>query len=255
MDTTESQNDEQVERDTFPVAFCVIATRQDFSDHAMFMMRSLPEDAQVCVLLNQQGEEESIGELKIQDCPKRTIRSKTWTYKPNTFSFSKARNLCHELTTKEWVFWIDCDEVIAHVQHDGIKQATAIHGGGVGGFLAGQASMSMFHKLFGAEEAEYANIAQLRMYRSNCGFEWEGHAHEQILPSIRKRGYTIVDSTITVIHNGYSGEADVLHAKLERNTSLIGRWLHENQGHELQKFYREIYCRDMNALINLEKKT
>ena len=254
MDTNEQEQQEHVERDAFPVAFCVIATKKDFAEHAMFMMRSLPEDAQVCILMNEEGTEESLSELKVQDCPKRTIRSKTWTYAPKTFSFAKARNLCHELATKEWVFWLDCDEVIAHVQHDGIKQATAIHGGGVGGFIAGQASMSVFDKLFGATEAAYNNIAQLRMYRTNCGFEWEGHAHEQIVPSIRKRGYTIVESTITVIHNGYSGEADVLHKKLQRNTSLIGRWLYENEGHELQNFYREIYCRDMQGLINLENK-
>ena len=254
MDTASKQHEETVERDTFPIAFCIIATKQDFSDHAMFMMRSLPEDAQICVLLNREGATESITDLKVQDCPKRTIRSKEWIYEPNTFSFSKARNLCHELTTKEWVFWIDCDEVLAHVQHEGIKRAVEIHGGGVGGFIAGQASMSYFDKLLGAEEATYSNISQLRLYRANCGFEWEGHAHEQIVPSIRKRGYTIVDTTITVIHNGYSGDADVLHSKLERNVTLIGRWLAENEGHDLYKFYREIYVRDAHGLLTLEKQ-
>lgn len=242
--------------DEFPIAFCIIATMQDWKSNAMRMMRSLPSNAQVCVLLNEQGTVDSMTDVLVQGNDQRTVRSRKWTYLPKTFSFAEARNRCHDMTTKDWVFWIDCDELLVRDQHDGLLDCINAHGGGIGGFVAGQASLSMYDNLLSSDkEPSYHNIKQVRLYRTNCGFKWEGYAHEQILYSIRDRGYAVIDTTLTVVHNGYSGESSVLLKKLVRNTTLIGRWLYEHDEHPLYKFYREIYSRDLAGLIQLEKQS
>lgn len=251
----QTTEEEATELDEFPVSFCVIATLDHFKDNALHMIRSLPANAQICVLFNQEGKEEQLSELEIKTEAQRTLRSKMWTYKAGEFSFAKARNLCDELATKDWIFWIDCDELLAQAQHDGIAEATK-YGGGVGGFSCGQASYTAYEKLIGNGASPYINTGQLRLYRNKHGFQWIGHAHEQIATSIKSAGYSVIDTTITIIHNGYSVDESQLISKLERNTSLIGRWLQENiadQQTDLWKFYRDLYARDIQGLIKMEK--
>ena len=251
MDTIENN-----ERDTFPVSFCVIASMQDMHDSLQGMLRSLPKNAEVCIVLNEPGKESHISELAIHEDENRTIRSVKWTYQKGKFDFSFARNLCNTLATKDWIFWMDCDEYLVEQQHEGIAEATVRHGGGVGGFMCGQASLSCYKRLVGeAEENEYFNIGQLRMYRNTPEFKWEGYAHEQIAHTIRGAGYSVIDTTITIAHNGYSGDPEKLRKKLERNTDLIGRWLADNtKEHGLYKFYRDTHTRDITALIKMERQ-
>lgn len=239
--------------DLYPVAFVIIATYDDFKTHALNLMRSLPTTAQVCVLFNEQGPSSSLSEVDVKREGSRTLRSRKWIHKKGEFNFSEARNLAQELATKDWIFWIDTDEILAHAQHDGIAEAASNAGGGVGGFMAGQASLSNYERLIGDQNASYINTAQCRLYRNHCGFKWQGFAHEQIVPSIQAGGYSLIETTITVIHNGYSYDYDSLIQKLKRNTSLIGRWLHENdESHALHRFYRDLYIRDISGLTKME---
>ena len=241
----------QTERDAFGVSFCIIARPEDLKA-LQRCMASLPDDAQVCILLNEPHKGESeITELDVALHPKRTVRSRHWKYPAGQFSFAEARNLCGMLATCPWIFWIDCDEMLAHAQHDGIRYATIGHGGGVGGFYAGQASMTRYNQMTGGE-CEYVNVKQLRLYRADAGFRWEGYAHEQIAHSVRAGGYTIVDTSIVVIHNGYSADDDALTRKLERNSALIGRWLGEHPKHELRRYYEDTYLRELSSLRKLE---
>lgn len=246
---------ESSQRDTYAVAFCIIATPKDVTPERLRLcLSSLPQNAQVCILLNHEGPEETLSEISIDEQPMQTIRSRTWTWKKGRFDFAKARNICHEMATKEWAFWIDCDEILCAAQHDGIEYAVASHGGGVGGFNCGQASMTRYTQLSSNADAEYINIKQLRLYRLNCGFTWEGYAHEQISHSIRGAGYSVVDTSITVVHNGYSQTDAELIARLKRNAKLIGRWLYEvPEDHPLVPYYNGVYVRELSAIHNLEK--
>lgn len=243
------------QRDTYAAAFCIIATPKDVTpDRLQLCLSTLPKNAQVCILLNSEGAEESLSPIDVDTRERQTIRSREWKWKKGQFSFAKARNLCHEMATKDWAFWIDCDELLCEAQHDGIEYATAAHGGGVGGFHCGQASMTRYTTLASGGDPEYINIKQLRLYRLGCGFAWEGHAHEQIAHSVRGAGYSVVDTTITVIHNGYSQSDAELANRLKRNAKLIGRWLYENdEAHELAAYYRGVYVRELSAIQNLEK--
>ena len=70
MDTIDN-----IQRDTFPVSFCVIASMQDMHDSLQGMLRSLPKNAEVCIVLNEPGKESNISELTIHEDEHRTIRS------------------------------------------------------------------------------------------------------------------------------------------------------------------------------------
>jgi hypothetical protein len=241
------------ERDAFGVSFCIIARPEDLKSLNR-CMASLPADAQVCILLNEPHNGESeITELDVAVHPKRTVRSRLWKYPHGQFSFSAARNMCHAMATCEWIFWIDCDEMLAHAQHDGIRYAAMGHGAGVGGFHAAQAHMTRYPQMLGGE-CEYASVKQLRLYRNAPGLRWEGYAHEQIAHTVRGAGYSIVDTSLVVIHNGYSEDDGALIQKLRRNADLIGRWLADHKTHELRTFYEDLYVRELSSLRQLESK-
>jgi len=245
--TTEPQ------RDTFGVSFCIIAREQDFG-HLQQCMASLPESAQVCILLNAPGnaDEDTITPVDVAYHEGRTVRSRKWTYPKDKFSFATARNYAGQMATCDWIFWIDCDELLAYAQHDGIRYAAFGHGPGVGGFYAAQSSMTRYDQMTGGQ-CEYIAIKQLRMYRNHPALKWEGHAHEQIAQSVHDAGYSIVDTSIVVIHNGYSLDDGTLKRKLERNAALIGRWLGEFPTHTLRRYYEDVYCREIVSLRKLEK--
>lgn len=244
-------------RDTFPVAFLIIARPEDVAPGKLQLtIKSLPSTAQVCILLNKEGgpDENTLTEIDVAEHDGRTIRSRLWTYPKGKFDFAYARNLAHTLATKQWGFWIDSDEMLCEAQHDGIAYATFAHGGGVGGFHCAQSSMTRYPQIVEGKDVDYIAIKQLRLYRLDCGFTWEGCAHEQIAHSVRAGSYAIIDTTITVVHNGYSYADSELLAKVRRNARLIGRWLAENESHELTAYYREVYVRELVTIQTLEQK-
>lgn len=237
---------------SFPVSFCIIVSPKDVETLPR-TLASLPGDCEVCVLLNAPGDASTITPESSSYENGRLMRWTQWTFERERFSFAEARNLCGRMATKDWIFWIDADEFLCEAQHDGIRFAAESHGGGVGGFRAGQAAMSRFPNLVGEGDNEFHCMKQLRMYRNGCGFWWEGYAHEQIEPSIRGGGYTVVDTSIIVVHNGYSLDDATLAAKLERNTTLIGRWIADNNaGHPLATFYKGLLCRDLTAQLKMK---
>lgn len=245
-------------RDTFPCSFLIIARPEDVAPGKLQLtIASLPKTAQVCILLNKEGgpDEDTITPIDVAEHDGRTIRSRLWTYPKGRFDFAAARNLCHTLSTKDWGFWIDADEMLCEAQHDGIAYATAAHGGGVGGFHCAQSSMTRYPQIMEGKDPEYIAIKQLRLYRLNCGFRWEGYAHEQIAHSVRGAGYSIIDTTITVVHNGYSYSDAELLAKVKRNGRLIGRWLADNtERHSLHAYYTDVYIRELVTIQTLENK-
>ena len=239
----------------FPCSFVVIASERDMMEHMQGMLRTLPPNAEVCVLVNGEGDEESLTDELVQTTGTMVMRSRRWTYKRGEFSFAKARNLAHEMATHDWVFWIDCDERLPEFQHHGIREACNF-GGGIGGIMAGQASLSTVRIHLGQDNegiGDYVNIRQLRMYRRSTGALWVGHCHEQIYPSIVKAGYTVKASTITIVHNGYSGDAASISAKIRRNVALLCRTCHElGMNHEQAPFFYACLHRELNALKSMD---
>ncbi|MBK7034678.1 MAG: hypothetical protein IPI24_14130 [Ignavibacteria bacterium] len=240
----------------YPVSFVVIASMSDMHEHLQGMMRTLPPNAEVCILVNEEGDQYALSDIDEKTTGTMVIRSRKWTYPKGQFSFADARNLAHEMATHDWCFWMDCDERLPEFQHHGIREAALTFGGGIGGVMGGQASLSTANIIMGVDTehmGDYMNIRQCRMYRRSTGAKWEGHCHEQIYNSIREAGYTVRASTITIVHNGYSISRETLLAKIRRNITLLCRTCHEfGEAHNLSGYYRACLHRELSSLKLME---
>lgn len=246
----------QTKAGEFPVSFVVIASITDMNTHLQGMMRTLPSNSEVCILVNEEGDTDSLSEVDVKTTNTMVVRSRKWVYPRGEFSFAKARNYADEMATNDWVFWMDCDERLPEFQHEGIQAAATIFGGGIGGVMAGQASLSTANIEMANDQehlGDYINIRQCRMYRRSTGARWVGRCHEQIYDSIREAGYTVRASTITIVHNGYSISRDSLLAKIKRNVALLCRTCYEfGSAHRLSGYYRACLHRELSALKLLE---
>jgi hypothetical protein len=239
---------------TYPVSFCIIATAEEFLQRGQRLLRSIPTDAEVCVLVNREakaGEAVGLGPIKQHDCA-IDLKTREWLYEPGTFCFATARNHAQDMANHDWVFWLDCDEVLVHSQHVGIRDLARELPKGFGGVVAGQASLSDY----GEEEknaiGNYVNIGQVRMYRKSTGARWYGRCHEQIAESITSSGYALKRTDITVVHSGYVLSKDALTRKLRRNTWLLAlQFVEMGMNHPLAPSYLEMLVRDAGGLIKI----
>jgi len=238
---------------TYPVSFCIIATTDEFMERGQRLLRSLPPDSEVCVLVNRpakKGEPLGLGPI-VQHDAAIDLKTREWVYAEGEFCFATARNHAHDMANHDWVFWMDCDEVLCHSQHMGIRDLARTLPAGFGGVVAGQASLSDY----GEDDPKdpighYVNIGQVRMYRKSTGAKWFGRCHEQIAESITSRGYTLKKTDITIVHSGYVLSKDALVRKLKRNTVLLARQFVEmGMNHPLAASYLEMLVRDASGLI------
>lgn len=237
---------------TFPVSFCVIASDADFRGSFKRCLESLPENSEVCVLLNRKAEAESLSEPQTEYVNGRRLIVQVWQH--TDFSFATARNYAHDLATNDWVMWMDCDEVLAVAQHEGIGDIPDMMPKGVGAVMAGQASMSHAKKIFESgldTDIEYVNFMQCRLYKRSTGAKWEGRCHEQIAQSISEAGFSFRHSTITIIHNGYSVDKQSLQNKIVRNVKLLLAEVAERglDGSDLSKYYASVLNRELSAYV------
>lgn len=246
------------EAGAFPVSFVCIVNAADAHEHLEGMMATLPNNAEICLLFNEEGSD--FGELSPIDVKTNgghVVRSQKWTYAKGEFSFAHARNLASKLATHKWVFHIDADERLCEFQHHGIAKATTLFGEGVAGILVGQASLSLVREALGFDPegmGDFINVRTLRMYRNDLGFQWLGDCHEQIIHSIKDAGYSVKASTITLVHNGYSGSADSIKAKLKRNVVLLCQTCNDlGFEHPHAAYFYACLRRELNSLAEMEK--
>jgi hypothetical protein len=241
---------------TYPVSFCIIATYDEFVQHGQRLLRSLPPDAEVCLLYNRPakaGEQPHLGEVK-QHNAAIDLKSREWVYEQGEFSFATARNHAHDMAHHDWIFWIDCDEVLVHSQHIGIRDLAVGLPKGYGGVWGAQASMTDYGGNAANPQSmpNYINIGQVRMYRKSTGARWFGRCHEQIAQSILDGGYAIKATDITVVHSGYVLTRTAMIAKLRRNVALLARqYVEMGINHPLAASYLEMLVRDGEGLIKL----
>lgn len=245
------------EAGAFPVSFVCIVNAADAHEHLEGMIATLPNNAEICLLFNEAGKEESLTPVNVNTNGGHVVRSAKWVYPHGEFSFATARNIASTLATHKWVFHIDADERLSEFQHHGIAKATELFGKGVAGILVGQASLSLVREALGLDDehmGDYINVRTLRMYRNDLGFQWLGRCHEQIVHSIKDSGYTVRASTITLIHNGYSTSAKSISDKLKRNTALLCRTCSDlGFEHPHVAYFYACLRRELNSLAEMEK--
>jgi glycosyltransferase involved in cell wall biosynthesis len=173
--------------------------------------------------------------------------------------FSEARNFALSKAKGNFIFFIDADEVLINPEavlniinptqtlpasREGLKskgnptqtlparEGLKVMSDKTGGYLVNIQSVTNSDK-----KNEYFNSSQLRLFRNNCNFKFEGIVHEQIINSIIKAGFEIENSNINLQHFGYDLKGSQKKQKHERNMLLIDKAMKIGITNEL-KFYK-----------------
>lgn len=79
-------------------------------------------------------------------------------------------------------------------------------------------------------------VDHVKLFRNLPGLEWEGHIHEQILPSLRAQGGEIARLDCVVLHSGYDTSTDGQERKRVRDFKLLNLDLQERPQHPFVHF-------------------
>ena len=133
--------------------------------------------------------------------------------------FSAARNESLKYVTGDYVLFIDADERV--VNPDAVVQTITSALPNTGAWVSNIVS----HSLNGNKITDRNVTAVLRLFKYEPEFKFEGIIHEQILPSILKKGYKIETSAIEIQHLGYALSENEMEKKHLRNLDLLEKWL------------------------------
>ncbi|MBO6574066.1 MAG: glycosyltransferase [Rhodothermales bacterium] len=129
--------------------------------------------------------------------------------------FAAARNHSLSLATGDWILVIDADEVLDEAAVAPIRRAIAredVH------------AFRLLQRNFKpeGEVSRFDDTPLTRLFRNDERFRYEQPIHEQILPSIKRAGGHVEDSTWVLLHDGYMSETVQGGAKrAERNLRLL----------------------------------
>lgn len=133
------------------------------------------------------------------------------------WNFAEARNLAKQHAQGEWILSLDTDEYIIHNQIQKILDTVRIQDENIG---AVKTTIVSHHRdLEGVQIAE-AVPSQKRLFRNIPELVWQCMVHETIEFSLRDLGYTVNDSAIVIMHEGYEVSDIILKRKLSRNLDL-----------------------------------
>ncbi|GIW22392.1 MAG: hypothetical protein KatS3mg068_1399 [Candidatus Sericytochromatia bacterium] len=125
--------------------------------------------------------------------------------------FSKARNKALEYCTKEWILFIDSDQIFPEECIDEIK------------LIIRDTSKIAFHIKIRTNSSFFVNY--LRLFRNNFDLKYKGIIHEQIYFSLKNclekyKYFSVGDSFIYLMDKSYEN-TELLAKKKERNIKLL----------------------------------
>ncbi|MEW6065221.1 hypothetical protein P378_10680 [Desulforamulus profundi] len=136
--------------------------------------------------------------------------------------FAKARNEIKQRAQGEWIFYLDADEELPPETGRSLRQ------------LAQQTEAEAFTfsiiNYTSASEPQKCRGLNIRMFKNNPNYCFEGALHEQIAPSILRHNpaAAIVYSGLEILHYGYSFDHPKRAQKNRRNITILESMLAEN---------------------------
>lgn len=185
---------------------------KSFLDH-------LPRGYEVVVVItcpDAEGERlEIVADEQQPDGIGRLVIAK-WHY-TGAFHFGNARNAALSLSTRDWVLWLDIDDRL-HSGWDVLQELPSVPAGVAGIFCGCYGYQTLPADTAGSN---YYAAEQLRIFRRYEGLQWAGWVHEQILPAIKRLGYTTTKMPLLIEHLGYAVDSAAMLDKYKRNMELL----------------------------------
>lgn len=153
-------------------------------------------------------------------------------------SFAAARNECLKHVTGEWLFWMDADDRLDDENREKLRKLVAE--------LPDENVAFVFKVLCVPREpgGQGTVVDHVRLFRNLPGLAWEHRIHEQILPSLKRRGATPRWADVVVHHIGYQ-DPQLQPQKLARNLRLLHLEYQEQPHHPYTLFNMGLAYRDL----------
>ncbi len=130
--------------------------------------------------------------------------------------FSAARNESLKYATKDYILWLDADDIISKQDIARLK----LH-------IKKYPNTGVFVTLVDKRPTKEFQSIQLRAFPNIDGIKFVGKVHEQVSFSIEQVGLKYSHCAIVITHLGYDSEEAVIK-KLERNIRILEKELSEN---------------------------
>lgn len=127
--------------------------------------------------------------------------------------FAEARNVALAAATGDWILSIDADERLASGAGEALRSAIAQSS-------AGGLVIQMEEELDGDERYREQLV---RVFRRHPEIRFEGRVHEQVLPSLNRAGFGVVNAPVVILHDGYQRAVVEETDKIARNRRLVDR--------------------------------
>lgn len=165
---------------------------------------------------------------------------------PWSNDFSAARNAGIEKATTEWILVMDADEVLASEDIPTISAMLAsTNAAAVAGFFL------HIHSFLGDQAGLSKDISyNVRLFRNNPRYRYEGAVHEQILSVIQRVNPEgeIAELPAKVLHYGYLNEVYIGKQKPLRNLEIIRHSLQSNPDDYHMQYHAAVCLYNMGEL-------
>lgn len=139
--------------------------------------------------------------------------------------FSAARNESLKYATKDYILWMDADDIISKQDIARLK----FH-------LQKNPNTAVFVTLIDRRPNKEFQSIQLRVFPNVKGVKFVGKVHEQVSFSIEDLGIKYSHCAVPIIHLGYNSEENV-HKKLERNILILEKEISSNSNDFLSNLH------------------
>lgn len=173
---------------------------------------------EIVMCKNEQGAGETL-EIDEQILQSKNLIFRRCKYTYTEWRFDSARNAAKQAATGEWILSLDTDEYIDKWQLPKILDSVESAGNRTGGIYCTAISHVRQEEGFGLEAVQRV----CRLFRNDPAVFWRSRCHEFIDYSLREDGgYSIADSTITIMHDGYEQtDTQGILDKFSRNYRLL----------------------------------